>query len=338
MNAEWTPYRLGFKFLARTSRQAMTHKDTYLIRIPRPDGRGYGYGEAALFRGLGADDRPDYEERLSAACRGEKPSYSSIIFGLESAMIDAGYSEVPSTPFLRGEAGIPINGLIWMGAREEMRRRIDAKLDAGFRVLKLKIGGIDFESEVELLRYIRSRYTPRVLELRLDANGSMSPDNAIEKLNRLAEFSVHSIEQPIRAGQTEAMAALCRTSPIAVALDEELIGIPDADSAARLLDTIRPQYIILKPALCGGLSGADLWADLAEERSIGWWATSALESNIGLKAIAAWTARRGVSMPQGLGTGQLYTNNIPSGLVLCGDRLYLNPDADFTLPDLPWNS
>lgn len=337
MKAQWSPYRLDFKFLARTSRQAMTYKDTYLIRIPRADGRGFGYGEAALFKGLGDDDKPDYQKQLDAACGGSPSPYSSVIFGIESAMIDAGFVDTVSTPFLRGEEGIPINGLIWMGDREEMRRRIDAKLTDGFRVLKLKIGGIDFESELELLGYIRKRYSPGTLELRLDANGSMSADSALEKLKRLSDFAIHSIEQPVKAGQIETMAALCRQSPVDIALDEELIGTPDRESAERLLDTVRPQYIILKPALCGGLSGADLWADLAQARHIKWWATSALESNVGLKAIAAWTARRGVKMPQGLGTGLLYNNNIPSGLELRGDKLYLNPEKDFQLPELSWN-
>lgn len=338
MKTQWAAYTLDFKFLARTSRQSMTHKDTYIVRVPRADGQGFGYGEAALFRGLSADDKPDYESVLAEACRGAKVAYSSIIFGFESALIDAGHVEVPTTPFLRGEEGIPINGLIWMGDKEEMRRRIDAKLDDGFRVLKLKIGGIDFESELSLLSYIRKRYDPATLELRLDANGSMSATNALEKLKQLSQFAIHSIEQPIKAGQIEAMASICAQSPIDIALDEELIGTPTRESASSMLDVIRPQYIILKPALCGGLSGADLWADLAEERKIGWWATSALESNIGLKAIAAWTARRGVAIPQGLGTGQLYSNNIPSGLELRGDRLYYNHCVNFELPDLQWNS
>ncbi len=338
MNAQWSAYQLNFKFLARTSRQAMSHKDTYLVRIARADGDGFGYGEAALFKGLSADDFPDYEAQLSSACSGNIPSYSSIIFGIESAMLDAGLVDVPSTPFLRGEEGIPINGLIWMGDKAEMRRRIDAKLSEGFRVLKLKIGGIDFESEISLLRYIRKVYNSDTLELRLDANGSMMYDEALEKLKILSQFDIHSIEQPIRAGQYECMADICEKSPIDIALDEELIGTPNIEVASLLLDTIKPKYIILKPALCGGLSGADLWADLAEQRSIGWWATSALESNIGLKAIATWIARRGVTMPQGLGTGQLYQNNIPSGLELRGDKLYYNPNIKFHLPDLMWKN
>lgn len=336
--AEWAPYRLDFKFLARTSRNAMRHKDTYFVRIPRPDGNGYGVGECALFRGLGADDLPDYEERLAEACTDVSvPSpYSSIRFGIETALADAGITPVPDSPFRRGESGIPINGLIWMGDRDEMRRRIDGKLDAGFNVLKLKIGGIDFDSECALLDYIRSRYSPATLELRLDANGSFRPGEALRRLERLSVYSVHSIEQPVAAGQTDVMADLCRRSPVDIALDEELIGMPDAESVARVCDVISPRYLILKSALCGGLSGAEMWAGEADRRGIGWWATSALESNVGLLAIASMVAARGVSVPQGLGTGQLYYNNVPSGLYLRGQYLWFDPGVKFSMPDLQW--
>ncbi len=330
MKAEWASYTLDFKFLARTSRESMRQKQTYFVRI------GDRVGECALFRGLSADDLPDYEEQLSRVC--ENPdnlsAYSSIRFGFETAMMPP----LDDSPFMRGEEGIPINGLIWMGDREEMRRRIDEKLTCGFSVLKMKIGGIDFEQEVDLLRYIRSRYSSDVLELRLDANGSFSPDIALERLKRLSDFDIHSIEQPIRVGQALLMSQLCKNSPIAIALDEELIGTPTADTCENLLEEIRPQFIILKPALCGGLSGATLWADVAESKGIGWWATSALESNIGLMAIARWVSSRGVSLPQGLGTGQLYTNNIPSPLYLNGDRLFYNPEGVWQIPDLQWHS
>lgn len=317
---------------------AMRVKDTYFVRLTDSATGRTGIGECALFRGLGSDDLPDYEEKLALACADPTvPSpYSSIRFGIECAMIAAGLAEMPSTPYSRGKEGIPINGLIWMGDRAEMRRRIDEKLNAGFRVLKMKIGGIDFESETDLLRYIRSRYSPETLELRLDANGSFAPEVAAERLDILSKFHIHSIEQPVKAGQTDIMARICRETPISVALDEELIGMPDAESAATLLETIRPQYIILKPSLCGGLSGADLWADAAESRGIGWWATSALESNVGLHAIACWVASRGVTLPQGLGTGLLYSNNIPSPLELRGDRLYFNPSGTWDYSALGW--
>jgi len=335
ISAEWAPYRLDFRFTARTSRAAMTCKDTYLVRLTDTGTGRSAVGECALFRGLSADDLPDYEERLAAACRRplEPAAESSIRFGLENALADL-FPTGETSAFERGEAGIPINGLIWMGDRDEMRRRIDEKLDAGFHVLKLKIGGIDFESELALLAYIRHRYSPSTLELRLDANGSMSPDNALGRLSRLAAHSIHSIEQPLRAGQREATARLCAASPIPIALDEELIGATDPEA---LLDQIRPAYIILKPALCGGLSGAGHWADCAERAGIGWWATSALESNVGLYAIARWVARRGVTMPQGLGTGMLYHNNFASPLDLRGERLWADPARSLQIPDdLPW--
>lgn len=317
---------------------AMRVKDTYFVRLTDSATGRTGIGECALFRGLGSDDLPDYEEKLALACADPTvPSpYSSIRFGIECAKIAAGLAEMPSTPYSRGKEGIPINGLIWMGDRAEMRRRIDEKLNAGFRVLKMKIGGIDFESETDLLRYIRSRYSPETLELRLDANGSFAPEVAAERLDILSKFHIHSIEQPVKAGQTDIMARICRETPIPVALDEELIGMPNAESAAALLDAIRPQYIILKPSLCGGLSGAGLWADAAESLGIGWWATSALESNVGLHAIACWVASRGVTMPQGLGTGLLYSNNIPSPLELRGDRLYFNPSGTWDYSALGW--
>lgn len=339
MIAEWASYRLDFRFEARTSRESMRCKDTYFVRIPRLDGLGYAYGECALFRGLSADDCPDYEARLSDACANPTmPSpYSSIRFGIETALINAGYNSLPSTPFMRGEEGIPINGLVWMGDKEQMRRRIDEKLEHGFDVIKLKIGGIDFDSELQLLAYIRGRYSSRTLQLRLDANGSFTPENAMDKLTRLSHYDIHSIEQPVKAGQSAVMRNLCRLTPIPIALDEELIGTPDDDKIALILDYIQPQFIILKPALCGGLSGASMWADAAQQRNVGWWATSALESNVGLQAIARWTALRGVTLPQGLGTGQLYYNNVKSGLYLKGQMLFNSPDVDFEMPQLTWH-
>ena len=334
LTAQWAPYSLQFKFLARTSREAMRTKPTYFVRLTDSDTGRSAWGECALFRGLSADDTPDYEERLSRACRDASvlPAESSIRFGWESALRSLGDDVVP-TPFMRGEEGIPINGLIWMGDREEMRRRIDEKLAAGFHVLKLKIGGIDFDAEMGLLRYIRGLYSPEALELRLDANGSFAPEDALRRLDILSRYSIHSIEQPVKAGRWDEMARICRHSPIPVALDEELIGVTDH---AGLLDAVAPQYIILKPALCGGLSGADAWADEADRRGIGWWATSALESNVGLYAIACWLSARGVEHPQGLGTGMLYHNNIASPLELRGERLYYNPAGRWEYPELAW--
>lgn len=334
--AEWAPYRLNFKFLARTSRSAMTVKDTYFVKITDSDTGKSAIGECALFKGLSSDDLPDYEQRLSEACHNplnESP-YSSIRFGFECALQQL--EEHNPTDFERGLCGIPINGLIWMGDKAEMSRRIDAKLADGYRVLKLKIGGIDFNEELELLKYIRSRYNADTLELRLDANGSFTADNALEKLERLSVYGIHSLEQPIKAKQWDAMAHICKSSPIPIALDEELIGVPTQEYANQLLDYIKPQYIILKPALCGGLKAASMWADTATSKGIGWWATSALESNIGLAAIGRWISGYRYSMPQGLGTGQLYHNNIASPLYISEGKLFYDPNQQWIIPELQW--
>ena len=231
------------------------------------------------------------------------------------------------TPFSKGKEGIPINGLIWMGNFDEMYHRIEEKMKAGFRCIKLKIGAIDFEKELELLAHIRQHFSPEQIELRVDANGAFSPTDALEKLKQLSEYQLHSIEQPIRAGQWEEMAKLCEQTPFPIALDEELIGVNDRATKEALLDTIRPQYIILKPSLHGGISGSEEWIEMAAERGIGSWVTSALESNIGLNAIAQWTATLMPTLPQGLGTGLLFTDNIDYPLHIEGDCLWYDPNV-----------
>ncbi|MDE6134147.1 MAG: o-succinylbenzoate synthase [Muribaculaceae bacterium] len=318
---------MRFRFDARTSRGSMRVKDTYIVHISGSE--GHGRGECALFRGLSAEDVPDYESVLADACRDPEAAlrhpFSSIRFGFETAFADyfgGGRNVWTDTPWSRGLEGIAINGLIWMGDKPTMLRRIAEKLDAGFRVLKLKIGGIAFDDEVDLLRHIRSEYAPSDLEIRLDANGSFPVELALDRLNILSDYSIHSLEQPIAAGQARAMSRICALSPIPIALDEELIGMRTDVEMAALLDEIRPSYIILKPSLCGGFERSDSWIAHARERGIGWWATSALESDIGLNAIAQWVAAKKPSVPQGLGTGQLYENNIPNGLELRGNRLW----------------
>ena len=337
MRIDWARYTLDFKFEARTSRERMRHKDTYFVRVRR-DGRT-AYGECALFRGLSADDTPDYEERLDYYCRNldrlDECPCSSIRFGLETAIFNLDH---PAADEWTGCAGIPINGLVWMGDKATMAERIEQKLAEGFKVLKLKIGGIRFDDEVELLDMVRRRFTPDVLEIRLDANGSFSPDNAMQRLSRLARYGIHSIEQPVAAGQHDAMRRLCAESPVPIALDEELIGCTPRKEMDRLLDTIRPAYIILKPALCGGLSGAEQWADAADAAGIPYWFTSALESNIGLDAIARLALRRGITMPQGLGTGELYHNNIASPLYREGAHLKHNANIAWQIPQLQWST
>ena len=250
---------------------------------------------------------------------------SSILFGLETALASlraGGRHELWPSAFTRGEVAIPINGLVWMGDFRKMRERIRGKLDEGFGCVKLKIGGIDFEDEVALLRMIRKEYGRSDLELRLDANGSFTPENAMERLARLSEYDIHSIEQPIKAGQWEAMRKIAGKSPIDIALDEELIGTRSREEKEELLDAIRPAYVVLKPSLAGGFAHSQEWIELAKERGCGWWITSALESNIGLNALAQFVALQNPTMPQGLGTGELYVENFPSPLVRKGENLW----------------
>lgn len=350
MKAHYARYLLHFKERAETSRGSMLEKETFFLRLTDCDG-AVGVGECALFRGLSADDRPDYEQRLQQLCESIESGspddrffdgWPSLRFGYESALADLAIRRNPSQkgPWECGQHPIAINGLIWMGDKATMLRRLREKLDLGFRCIKIKIGGIGFPQELEMLQALRREFGPEEVVIRLDANGSFSVHNALECLQRLSEFTIHSIEQPIRQGQWQEMARICEASPIAVALDEELIGVERRDDKAALLDTVRPAYVILKPALCGGFSGADEWINMARERGIGWWATSALESNVGLRAIGRWVDGYAPKMCQGLGTGQLFTNNIPMPLRLDGPRLYhdMEPQPNAMLNDLRWNA
>ena len=328
------PRVLHFKQPAGTSRGVYhTRQVWYLLLTDTASGR-YGVGECAPLPDLSCDARPDYEQVLAGICRDFEAQgtidyealrpYPSILFGLETALLhlQAGSVRFFPTAFAAGEEGIPINGLIWMGNFEEMSRRLEEKMRLGFRCIKLKIGAIDFDREVELLARVRQRFSPQEVELRVDANGAFAPADACRKLEILSRFHLHSIEQPIRAGQWKEMAALCADAPFPIALDEELIGVNDPARKAELLDTIRPQYIILKPSLHGGLHGAKEWTDLATARGIGSWVTSALETNVGLNAIAQWTATLHPRMPQGLGTGLLFTDNVDYPLHIEGDCLW----------------
>jgi len=333
LKAVWTKYTLRFIRQSRTSREILDEKDTYFIKIYDTQNPTIeGWGEAALFRGLSADDTPEFTNILDDCCASINdidinaiPS-SAIRMGIETALSDLNNGG-QHQPFMSGQ--IPptcINGLIWMDSKQFMLDEIAKKLHLGFRCLKLKIGGIDFENELDILHSIRKHYSPDSLELRLDANGAFTPENAMSRLERLSKYIIHSIEQPIKAGQISSIAAICRESPIPIALDEELIGLKSDDEKCAILDEIKPSYIILKPTLCGGFKESDQWIEFAKNRGIGWWATSALESNIGLNAIARWTTTHNVSMPQGLGTGQVYSNNIDSPLRLEGERLTSDTD------------
>ena len=342
MKASFFPYRLEFKQASGTSRGILKSKETWFIKIE--DEHATGFGECGMFRGLSCDDRPDFESKLKWVCHHidlgleqlliELIDFPSIQFGLEMAFLDllSDSSNVlfPSK-FTSGKASIPINGLIWMGDEQFMKSQIRSKIDAGFNCLKIKIGAIDFDAELSLIKAIRKEYDVETIELRVDANGAFSPLEAMEKLKRLSDFNLHSIEQPIRQGQHDAMAKLCAHAPLPIALDEELIGIHDVTKRSLLLQTINPQYIILKPTLVGGFSGSQSWIDLAEKQSVDWWITSALESNIGLNAIAQWTYQLNVNRPQGLGTGALYTNNIEAPLKIYNGRLIYAPSVKWTI-------
>lgn len=342
MKASFFPYRLEFKQASGTSRGILKSKETWFIKIE--DEHATGFGECGMFRGLSCDDRPDFESKLKWVCHHidlgleqlliELIDFPSIQFGLEMAFLDllSDSSNVlfPSK-FTSGKASIPINGLIWMGDEQFMKSQIRSKIDAGFICLKIKIGAIDFDTELSLIKAIRKEYDVETIELRVDANGAFSPLEAMEKLKRLSDFNLHSIEQPIRQGQHDAMAKLCAHAPLPIALDEELIGIHDVTKRSLLLQTINPQYIILKPTLVGGFSGSQSWIDLAEKQSVDWWITSALESNIGLNAIAQWTYQLNVNRPQGLGTGALYTNNIEAPLKIYNGRLIYAPSVKWTI-------
>ena len=342
MKASFFPYRLEFKQASGTSRGILKSKETWFIKIE--DEHATGFGECGMFRGLSCDDRPDFESKLKWVCHHidlgleqlliELIDFPSIQFGLEMAFLDllSDSSNVlfPSK-FTSGKGSIPINGLIWMGDEQFMKSQIRSKIDAGFDCLKFKIGAIDFDTELSLIKAIRKEYDVETIELRVDANGAFSPLEAMEKLKRLSDFNLHSIEQPIRQGQHDAMAKLCAHAPLPIALDEELIGIHDVTKRGLLLQTINPQYIILKPTLIGGFSGSQSWIDIAEKQSVDWWITSALESNIGLNAIAQWTYQLNVNRPQGLGTGALYTNNIEAPLKIYNGRLIYAPSVKWTI-------
>lgn len=330
-----------FKQPAGTSRGVYTERKIWYIVVR--EGAKYGIGECAPLPDLSCERGPFYEDNLERICRETEKTehidedlvrdFPSVRFGLETAFrhLETGSFKLYDSAFSRGEKAITINGLIWMGTFDEMMARIEEKRQKGFRCVKLKIGAIDFEREISLIEHIRKTFTEREIELRVDANGAFSPNDAMSKLERLAKYDIHSIEQPIKAGQWDEMSKLCNATPLPIALDEELIGINESKTKAELLDTIKPQYIILKPTLHGGMAGSDEWIKMAEERQIGWWATSALESNIGLNAIAQWCATKNPEMPQGLGTGQLFTSNFDMPMMLNGDKMtFLNDNIPST--------
>ncbi len=350
MILQFAPYILKFKRPAGTSRGTYTEKPTcYLKLFDQAYPEKYAVGEAAIFPGLSpeADERFFYKiMELVANVRIGKATdlsrFPSLQFGMEQCFRDyAGGCRglyYPSA-FTEGKKEIVINGLIWMGDYDRMLQQIEEKLTLGFSCIKLKIGAIDWKSEVDLISHIREHYSPEEIEIRVDANGAFDMDSALPRLKRLADLGVHSIEQPIKAGNPQLMEFLCRVSPLPIALDEELIGKYTEEEKARTLDEIQPQFIVIKPTLTGGYSGAEEWIRLAQERNIGWWITSCLESNIGLNALAQWVATLDNSLPQGLGTGNLYVENPETPIYLEGDKLRYNPEKGIDrawLDQLDW--
>ena len=318
----------------------MTQKETWFLLLGKNGKKGIG--ECGILRSLSYDDRPGYEEKLKWVCNNihlgpdllweELREFPSIQFGVEMAFrsleAEDPFLLFPSE-FTRGNASIPINGLVWMGEEQFMKDQIIQKIEQGFRCIKLKIGAIDFETEMDLLKFIRKEFSSEEIEIRVDANGAFKPSEAMEKLKRLSELELHSIEQPIKQGQLQEMALLCEKSPLPVALDEELIGITNVTEKEKLLQTVQPQYLIFKPSLIGGFKGTEEWIELAREQHTGWWITSALESNVGLNAIAQHTSTLNNNMPQGLGTGGLYTNNFEAPLEVKEGKLWYRTGKDW---------
>jgi len=337
IRASYIDYPLIFVRPAGTSRGILQRKPCIFIRLTDTDGIS-GLGEVSFIPGLSVEDEDELEIQVDHICklisRGEMdpgqqlPSLPGVQFALESAFRDletGGEKLLFPSEFTRGLEGIPTNGLIWMGSKPFMIAQIREKMQLGFHVLKLKVGALDFSEELAVVRWIRSEFRKADLEIRLDANGAWAAEEALEKMELLSRSEIHSIEQPIAAGRHEDMAMLCRSAPIPVALDEELIGVSDPAERRKILESLKPAYIILKPGLLGGFSVAKHWIELADSMGIGWWITSALESNVGLNAIAQWTWMQGLSRPQGLGTGMLYTNNLPSPLEMRGEQLWYRP-------------
>lgn len=346
MKAKYYKHILEFKSPSGTSRGVLKTKETWFIVITDTNGKK-GIGECGILRTLSVDDRPDYESKLRWTCDhinlGSEKLYDELIefpsiqFGVEQAfksLISEEPFELFASEFTAGKKAIPINGLVWMGEKEFMKTQIIEKLQQGFDCVKLKIGAIDFEAELELLKFIRSQFDAKTIEIRVDANGAFKQDEALEKLKRLSEFNLHSIEQPIGVNQHDQMEFLCEKSPIPIALDEELLGVFSKEKKQLLLQKVKPQYIILKPSLIGGIKGSLDWIETAENNSINWWITSALESNVGLNAISQFTFSLNNMLPQGLGTGSLYTNNFDSPLTVSNGELHYNPLLAWNTPYL----
>lgn len=342
MKASYFKYVLHFKNPSGTSRGILTDKETWFIILEK-DGKK-GIGECGILRGLSADDRPDYEEKLQWTCQNihlgeqklwdELVEFPSIQFGIEMAFLslkcENPFVLFPSE-FTKNTKSISINGLVWMGDKAFMKTQIQDKIKQGFSCIKLKIGAIDFDTEIDLLRFIRANFDENQIEIRVDANGAFNENEALYKINQIAGFKLHSIEQPIKKKHTDTMSVLCENSQIPIALDEELIGVFSTEEKEKLLLKTMPQFIVLKPSFIGGFRGTLEWISIAEKLNIGWWITSALESNIGLNAIAQFTFLQNNLMPQGLGTGSLYTNNFDCPLTVSEGQLWYEKDKEWKI-------
>ena len=344
MHATCHKYNLKFKRPSGTSRGVLTEKETWFIQIF--DEARTGVGECGILRSLSYDDRPDYEQKLNWVCENIKlgeevlwnalREFPSIQFGVEMAFKSLRAKDkfllFPSE-FTEGKNGMSINGLVWMGEKDFMKKQISEKIDAGFNCIKLKIGAIDFAAEIELLKQIRTNFSADEIEIRVDANGAFKPSEAFQKLEALSKLKIHSIEQPIKQGQIEEMRKLCLQTPLPIALDEELIGLTTVTEKRDLIQILQPQYAIFKPSLIGGFRGTMEWLEICEKQEVNWWITSALESNVGLNAISQWTFTLNPELPQGLGTGGLYTNNFESPLEVQHGEIKYNPSKkwDFKL-------
>lgn len=333
-------YVLDFAFTARTSREVFKQKKTYFIRVydtERPEVTGVG--ECPVFPSLQPSFRTfyDFEKLLGDVANninhytaeGNLPRNSAIRFGIESALSELHYGgkgQFVDNKILENiREGIVINGLVWMDSIDVMMRQLAEKIEQGFRCVKFKIGANRFEDELEFIQAVRSNFDDKSLMIRLDANGAFNEKDALKKLDALSAYAIHSIEQPV-ARDCSAMPEICRNSPIAVALDEDMIERwYSKEDKFDFLRRLSPSYIILKPSLAGGFRESDEWISTAHELGIGWWATSALESNIGLSATAQWLARypENINIPHGLGTGLIYTNNIGNNVILKGEKLFI---------------
>jgi o-succinylbenzoate synthase len=354
LKASFTKKTFQFNFVARTSRGRMRERTSWFIKVwDDKNPEIFGIGECAPLPGLSVDDKPEYEEILTnvvanvATIHLEKATvledcsqlipqgFPSIVFGLETALLDlknGGKQLLFNNSFVQSKP-IPINGLVWMGDLDLMLQQASIKIEEGFRCLKIKIGGLNFEKECDIIHYIRKKYFRDEIELRLDANGAFKPEEALYKLYDLSKYKIHSIEQPVKPGLSE-MEELCRKSPIPIVLDEELIGVEETSDRKKLLERIKPQYIVLKPSLIGGVRSTQEWISIADSAGVGWWMTSALESNIGLNAICQLTANYSTTLAQGLGTGTLYENNFESPLEVMDGTIRYNSKLPWDLSEI----